>query len=423
MDSADVITKKRAALAQLPWAQLNSTSDATPQSASIHGDDAPLASGIPNSGGLPLLPVENPCWVTVDWDNHSSLIPALTAQGFDPEVKCVVIMEGLLPHLSPAQVDAVLADTAALCTAGSRVLMDFLHLDAFDGSDTMHVGYTSLAAACANKGAPFRSGQRPIMSAWVKSMQPLNLRITELLSPKDISTRLVRPEIDKAWRAAVVADASEDLRPGPRHPCACAVTFRPRSAPPPGDEPPLPEFYSLLSAVKVEPRLSLKDFVAPAGGAQSSIAGGSTQQGSRSDDSDTNALLGQSLVPAAGCFVHLTGMLRMLWGRDTSDDRELPPLWAGPQADNSATTAPLSPPPQEQQQGRQQQGLDLGRWKSAEWSLPAERSPLAAPNHLQGQTRALGPTSSSFLKGDPTLEHAISIPANDMWHSRGTLIN
>ena len=209
-------------------------------------------------------------------------------------------------------------------------------------------------------------------------------------------------------------------------PCACAITLRPKSSPLPGNEPPLPDFYSLLSAVKVEPRLSLKDFTA--GGAQSSVVG-STQRGSRSDDSDTSALLGQGVVPTTGCFVRLTGMLRMLWGRDTSDDAELPPpLWPAPPpagAGNRDTTTVLSPHAHQQQQsGGHQQGLELGRWESAEWSVPAgkkaERSfPCVAPHHLHADdVRALGGSSGLPQRGDPTLEHAISIPPNDMWPSR-----
>ena len=42
-----------------------------------------------------------PRFVAVSWDNIKSLIPALTAEGFDPMQRSIFIMEGTLPHLTP----------------------------------------------------------------------------------------------------------------------------------------------------------------------------------------------------------------------------------------------------------------------------------------------------------------------------------
>jgi hypothetical protein len=51
-----------------------------------------------------------PRFVPVDVGiNLKALIPALTAAGFDPSLKCLVVMEGVLPHLQPVSSPACAA--------------------------------------------------------------------------------------------------------------------------------------------------------------------------------------------------------------------------------------------------------------------------------------------------------------------------
>lgn len=104
-----------------------------------------------------------PSYVNVSWNNLATLIPSLTAAGFDPGSKTVFVAEGLLPHLDQESVETLLSDISALASPGSVFAFDFLHEDVLEGR-VCPSGYPNLAMAAANKGQPFLSGMRPLYS-------------------------------------------------------------------------------------------------------------------------------------------------------------------------------------------------------------------------------------------------------------------
>lgn len=58
--------------------------------------------------------------------SHLELITRLTAEGFDPQRRCCLVAEGLLPYLAPDACKALLQDLTALAAPGSRLLFDAL---------------------------------------------------------------------------------------------------------------------------------------------------------------------------------------------------------------------------------------------------------------------------------------------------------
>lgn len=111
-----------------------------------------------------------------------SLITELTAAGFDPSQRCIVIGEGVLPYLPADAVAPLIADLSALAAPGSRLLFDFLHSDALGmlggggaagaaagaasggAAGEALPGIASLAAAAEAKGSPLCSGLQPSFS-------------------------------------------------------------------------------------------------------------------------------------------------------------------------------------------------------------------------------------------------------------------
>ncbi|MFI5718738.1 SAM-dependent methyltransferase [Nocardia sp. NPDC051750] len=55
---------------------------------------------------------------------------ALAEAGFDPEIPAAWLIEGLLPYLEPEQNDRLLTAVTAQSAAGSRLAIEFLHVDA-----------------------------------------------------------------------------------------------------------------------------------------------------------------------------------------------------------------------------------------------------------------------------------------------------
>lgn len=206
------------------------------------------------------------CYVGIEWNNPSALIPTITTQGFDPMVPSIFIVEGLLPHLRENHVDALLSDIAALCAPGSRLIFDFLHADAFESlvlprycrdktkakntqlSEGEPPGFANLASACRNKGSPFMSGQPASKSYWTKTLQPLHFRIKKFANAVEL-----RNSIDEGIKD--VSDRSL-CRPlfVPVHPKKDVDLGSPNMANNPQHDPN-PQYYSLLIATKLEPRV------------------------------------------------------------------------------------------------------------------------------------------------------------------------
>jgi methyltransferase (TIGR00027 family) len=211
------------------------------------------------------LKADKICYVGIDWNNPSALIPTITTQGFDPMVPSIFIVEGLLPHLRENHVDALLSDISALCAPGSRLIFDFLHADAFESlvlpssrdktkgkdaqlSECKPPGFANLASACRNKGSPFMSGQPSSKSYWTKTLQPLHFRINKFANAvelrdtidegkREVSNRsLCRPLFVPVHRKKDIDAGSKNMVDSPHH-------------------DPNPQYYSLLIATKLEPRV------------------------------------------------------------------------------------------------------------------------------------------------------------------------
>ncbi|MEU1981045.1 SAM-dependent methyltransferase [Nocardia sp. NPDC019395] len=68
--------------------------------------------------------------VPVATDLRGPWTGALADAGFDPEIPSAWLIEGLLPYLNPEQNDQLLAAVSARAAAGSRLAIEFLHVDA-----------------------------------------------------------------------------------------------------------------------------------------------------------------------------------------------------------------------------------------------------------------------------------------------------
>ena len=363
VDDVQVIARKRALLNELPaLMKRHSTAE------------------------IPSLPSRPLTLLSVDWNtNSAALVPSLTAAGFNPGSKTVVIMEGLFPHLETCQTEAVLADVAALCAPGSTLLWDFLHADAFEGK-CVYVGYDALAAACLNKGAAFRSGHSPTLSPWVRSTQKFHLRITELLSSKEIVSQFVRPHyVRLAAKEGGTVEEANDTGGCQMHAClAPKLSSIPLTI-------PVPEFYSLAAAVKTVPRISLKEAGSPVkpdsrGGRNGSL-----------DDEELDLQAPTAMLNSASCFFR--GVLTMIWGRDTSEENERTPSALPPEQQQRSVYLPA-----EKCAAASSYDLQKGR-QCADWSLSATLQRGPGGENAHAAVRTVQPATST------PLDHAISIVA------------
>jgi len=369
-------------------------------------------------------------FVPMDWTNPSALIPALTAAGFQPTLKkTILVMEGLLPHLDSIQANTILADAAALCAPGSKILFDFLHLDAFEGSNRLYTGYSTLALALANKGAPFKSGHKVGFSDWVRETQRIHLRIAEVISPQNIALHLVRPEYEAAaagggggssvggghnnvsensieeQNRCSVGHCLTPLRTSRGHGNSGSNSSNPAAVP---MSIALPQFYSLVSAVKTVPRVSLKDAAPPL-----HLASATTNASVRR----TQSSLGSDSGPITSCFYN--SLISMIWGNDTDDEAEPPARRSPPPPPSSATAGrsseshlPVSLP---STSGAAGESAPLDRYQSSDWSLIASRG--------EEQQQQPVPAAINAAPGHSSLEHAISIPAYQKYDEKGNPVN
>ncbi|KAL4419926.1 hypothetical protein ABPG75_007024 [Micractinium tetrahymenae] len=253
---------------------------------------------------------QRPRFVEVDLLAGSlELITRLTAAGFDPSRRCCIVAEGLLPYLTPPQGGALLADLAALASPGSRLLFDFLHADALEGKAAELPGFNSLAASVAAKGTPLRSGLRPAFSALVRHLQPHNFRLASLVPPLEVARlSLQPPRLGAAARAGKAAAAA---------------------VPPAGCLPYVPPFFSLVAAVKSDPRLLLRHAVdaEPAG-----------------DHVSSTAWAAGSALASPYCILSSLAQLLGL-GRSSSDSASRDSSSSGSSGEAAAAARPATPPP------------------------------------------------------------------------------
>ena len=185
---------------------------------------------------------------------------------------------------------------------------------------------------------------------------------------------------------------------------------------------PLPQFYSLVAAVKTVPRISLKDApAAPTIGSGTAVprAPGST------DSADAWGAHGGVSNGASSCFFR--GLVSMIWGYDTSDDEEIPRR-------KSQVVAPsklgmTSEPTTGYPAPKSSRSSDLDTQRSADWLLAVSRQEERGENAQGSQSssssaenspsrRKEGNTGISINSGVPinesnfnSLDHAISLPA------------
>ena len=359
-------------------------------------------------------PDRMPRLIALDWSNPSALISKLTSKGFDPDRKCVCIIEGLIPHLTQHQVEGLLSDVAALLAPASLILWDFLHLDAFHGTNReVHDGYEALATAMANKGEPFKSGQVATFAELTKLAAPRQLRIIQHLGPSEILKRTLSrkerveslgslgKEVTKISAADVVdewawprpkpdarlGDADQSVRNGVACVSPCCRTGAKNAR--------IPTFYSFVAAAKIDSRLRLKQMVTSRSPrsfhpdqATQLRQGPRTKSNSRDSSSD-----GELYGHIMDCFVTLQSVKSLLWGdcvcsRDSNE---------APSRQQGASSSHL--PHKEARPARQ---------LSSDWSLSA---PRADPRHEHQRRLGIAPATAARIDDWQT---SVLVPPSDM---------
>lgn len=255
-----------------------------------------------------------PRFVPVDvGSNLKALIPALTAAGFDPSLKCLVVMEGVLPHLQPERVTALLSDLSALAAPGSRFCFDFIHTDALEALHQRQAkprscaeapkvpdGLAALAALAADKGKPLMSGLPRTASGMTRVLQPHYLRLDDFLLPANIQRQLLAPA----------------TLPGATAGCSVWRCGRVWRAPRP---PAVPSFVGLVSAVKASPRLTLRGLPVSTGGYEPASRRASTAGGA--EPPGTSAPGGTGAASRSCIF---SSVYYLLWGSASSSQSSPP---------------------------------------------------------------------------------------------------
>lgn len=126
-----------------------------------------------------------PVYVAADLA-HVTLSAALAGTGFDASRRTLFTCEGLIYYLPEAAVSTLLASVADLAAPGSRLLFDFLHTDALDGS-MLYVGYSACAESVAGKGEAFISGLVPDSDDLAAYLAPLYWQLGRLWSPREMA--------------------------------------------------------------------------------------------------------------------------------------------------------------------------------------------------------------------------------------------
>ncbi|KXZ56810.1 hypothetical protein GPECTOR_1g73 [Gonium pectorale] len=116
-----------------------------------------------------------------------SIFSAVGGTGFNPRVKTLFTVEGLLYYLPPEAVTRLLKSIRSIAAPGSRVAFDFLHADVFSGK-RYAPGYETLRLTVKNKGEPKRSGLDP--ATLRPYLASLGWRLTYMPKPKDVAAAM-----------------------------------------------------------------------------------------------------------------------------------------------------------------------------------------------------------------------------------------
>ncbi|CAL5223896.1 g6492 [Coccomyxa viridis] len=113
---------------------------------------------------------------------------ALTTHGFDPSKPTLFTCEGILCYLPQGAVDGLMRQISALAAPGSRVCFDALHRDHMDGR-VHNRGFSCGVEALKARGEPLLSSFECTPPGIQEYFQPLHWKLTELLSPKDMTEK------------------------------------------------------------------------------------------------------------------------------------------------------------------------------------------------------------------------------------------
>lgn len=98
------------------------------------------------------------------------------------------VAEGLIYYLPPAAVQQLLTCISTISAPGSRVMLDFLHLDTLAGN-VWHPGFETLMLAVQNKGETMYSGIDHRSEKVDELVRQFGLQTRELLHVRDMVKR------------------------------------------------------------------------------------------------------------------------------------------------------------------------------------------------------------------------------------------
>lgn len=95
-------------------------------------------------------------WVPCDFEDSGPRAQLLHS-GFDPARPSVIIWIGVSPYLTSPAIDQTLTDLAALCAAGSYLVLDYIDASVVTASSRWKSA-RRVARVVARRGEPYRSG-------------------------------------------------------------------------------------------------------------------------------------------------------------------------------------------------------------------------------------------------------------------------
>ena len=96
-------------------------------------------------------------FVEVDFSRSRSLFPALAGAGYNAGQPAVFVWEGVSYYLTPADVDALLAQVATHAASYSSLVFDYLYASVLTGSSPRY-GADAARRFLQRRGQPYRSG-------------------------------------------------------------------------------------------------------------------------------------------------------------------------------------------------------------------------------------------------------------------------
>ncbi|KAK9830684.1 hypothetical protein WJX74_002499 [Apatococcus lobatus] len=115
--------------------------------------------------------------------SKTALEDVLVKSSFDTAQPAILLCEGLLYYLDTASSSNLLKDASSMAALGSHIMFDFLHQNAWDGSEKLP-GYAQTAKAVANKGEPFRSAMKQSLDCMRESLSIAGWELSILLTPR-----------------------------------------------------------------------------------------------------------------------------------------------------------------------------------------------------------------------------------------------